>query len=305
MQWFVSNQALIQMALVYVLLGYSLQIPLRAGVFSFAAGGFYSFGAYTAGVLVKAGLDPTLSIVVAMAAAGVVGLGLSAILSRLKSLYLAMATLAFIFLVKLVAESLPITGGTIGLLGVPRITGTGHLVVAVLAVTVLVWLMSRGRLARITETMRTDDMLAGTIGMSVLSQRHVVFVISSVLGALAGSLYVLTFTVVIPDQVGFDLMLTALTILVIGGSRHWFGVIIGAFVVAWLPQWLAVFGQWRPVVDGVVIVAIAVFASNGVTGVLDAIMARARRRRNARDPEAALAAATLDTTAVPTSGASR
>lgn len=279
MQWFLSNQAIIQTALIYVLLGYSLQIPLRAGVFSFAAGGFYSFGGYTSGVLVKSGLDPTLSIGIAMLSAGVLGLGLSLILSRLRAIYLAMATLAFIFLVKLVAESLPITGGTIGLLGVPRIMSTWQIILIVLIVTAGVWLMSRGRIARITETMRIDELLAGTVGMSVVRQRHIVFVISSVIGALAGAMYVLTFTVILPDQVGFELMLTALTILVIGGTRHWFGVVIGAFVVALLPQWLAVFGEWRPVVDGIVVVAIAVLAANGVTGVVDALARRLRARR--------------------------
>lgn len=300
MQWFNSNQTLIQTALIYIILGYSLQIPLRAGVFSFASGGFYGFGAYTVGILVKNGTGPVVSTLIAMVVAGIIGLGLSLILSKLKSLYLAMATLAFIFLVKLVGESLPITGKVIGLLGVPKKLGTWHLAVIVIVVTVVVWLMSRGRLARITETMRTDEMLAGTIGMSVLRQRHVVFVISSVLGALSGGLFVLTFTLVIPDRIGFDLMLTALTILVIGGSRHALGVVIGAAVVAWIPQWLTAFGQWRPVAQGVVIVAIAVFASNGVTGIMDSTMARMRRRRIERDSGVPLSAPDVGATTGPT-----
>lgn len=279
MQWFISNQALIQTALIYMLLGYSLQIPLKAGVFSFAAGGFYGVGAYMSGVLVKEGYNPVLAVIIAMAASAILGFGLSLILSKLKSLYLAMATLAFIFLVMLLAESMTITGGSIGLLGVPRSANTWTIVAIVAVVTVGMWWQSRGRIARTTETMRTDEMLAGTVGMSVLRQRHIVFVVSSVVGALAGSLYVLAFTVVLPEQVGFELMLTALTILVIGGSRHWLGVVIGAVIVACLPDWLAVFGQWRPVVDGIIVVAIAVFAANGLTGIFDAAVKRIRRRK--------------------------
>jgi branched-chain amino acid transport system permease protein len=213
----------------------------------------------------------------------VIGLVLSLILSRLRSLYLAMATLAFIFIVKLIAESLPITGGTIGLIGIPRVMTTWHLLIIVAIVSVGMWMLSRGRIARITEAMRIDEVLVGTAGMSVLRQRHIVFVLSSILGALAGGLQALTFIVIIPDQVGFDLMLTALTILVIGGSRHWYGVIIGAVVVAWLPTWLAVFGYWRPVADGVVVVLLAVFASNGITGVFDLLVKRIHKRRRPDD----------------------
>lgn len=287
MAWLAANESLIQTALVYLILGYSLQLPLRCGVFSFAGAGFYTVGAYTSGVLAKAGWNPILAVLVAMAASGLIGLGLSMILSRLRSLYLAMATLSFIFIVQLIAESLPITGTTIGLLGVPLSTTTGHLVVIAVLVSAGMWALERSRYLRVAEVLRFDDVLASTVGISVFRQRNLIIALSSVIGALGGSLYALTFTVVIPQILGFELVLTALTIMVIGGARHWAGAAVGAVVVAWLPEWLEVFGYWRPVVHGLVVVAIAVFASGGIAGFFDVSVRRLLKRRSGPDERVA------------------
>lgn len=283
MQWFLSNEGLIQVALVFVILGYAIQLPLRAGVFSFAGAGFFALSAYLTGILVIHGWNPVVATLLSVVVSAALGLGLSMILGRLRSLYLAMATLAFIFIVQLVAESTPIAGGSVGLLGIPLNTSTWFLALVVLVVSVGMWLLERGRFSRITEAVRTDEALAGSLGVSLVRHRNIVLVLSSALGAVAGSLFALTFSVVIPDQVGFDLVVNILTILVVGGSRRWIGVIIGSFLVAWLPEWLAFLGSWRPVVQGLIIVAFAVLAPRGVVGIAGALIGSARVRRSARE----------------------
>lgn len=270
MTWFDSNETLIQSALIFALLAYSFQVAMRAGVFSFAGVGFFAIGGYTSGLLVMDHGWPTVpAVAVGVLGSSVIAFGLSLVLARLRALYLAMATVAFVLLVQVVAIQWDgVTNGALGIYGVPVTVSTLGLVVVVALASLLLWSRERGASRRRLEVLRLDEQLAPTLGIDVVRRRHEAFVLSGALGALAGGLNILVFSTMSPEQVGFGLIVNALMMVVVGGFGTWVGGLVGAVIVTWLPDWLAFTGDWRPVVQGMIVVLMVVWVSDGLVGLV-------------------------------------
>jgi branched-chain amino acid transport system permease protein len=286
--WFSSNEALLQNAIIAALLAYSVQVALRAGVFSFAGIGFYGISAYAVGYLLTEKAWSTVpAVVAALVGTAVLSFGLSLILARLRALYLAMATLALVLLVRTAALVWDdVTGGALGLVGVPPNFGTGTVALLAGITAAAAALSQRGATGRRLLVLRTDESLAGASGVDVRRNHVVAFVFSSVIGALAGACHIVLLTVFTPENVGFGLLTSTLTVLVIGGTWHWTGPIIGALIVAWLPEWLASLNEWRIVVQGAIVIAMIIYLPSGVAGLFDTARRMVRSRRS---PPAALA----------------
>lgn len=269
--WFSSNEALIQNAFIAALLAYSVQVALRAGVFSFAGIGFYGISAYGVGYLLSVkGWSTVPAIVVVLAATAVISLGLGLILARLRALYLAMATLALVLLVRTAALVWDdVTGGALGLFGVPPVFGTWTVVAFVVLVAFAAAMSQRGGTGRRLLVLRTDESLAGATGVDVRRNHLIAVVFSSLIGAIAGACHIVLLTVFTPENVGFHILTSTLTVLVIGGTWHWAGPLIGGFIVAWLPQWLSSLEEWRIVVQGVVVILMVIYLPAGVAGLFD------------------------------------
>lgn len=290
MTWFDSNETLIQSALIFTLLAYSFQVAMRAGVFSFAGVGFFAIGGYSSGILVMDhGWATVPAVAVGVLGSCVIATGLSLVLARLRALYLAMATVAFVLLVQVVATQWEgVTNGALGIYGVPVTVSTLGLVVIVALASLLLWFRERGASRRRLEVLRLDEQLAPTLGIDVVRRRHEAFVLSAALGALAGGLNILVLSTMSPEQVGFGLIVNALMMVVIGGFGTWVGGLVGAFIVTWLPDWLEFTGDWRPVVQGMVIVLMAVWVSDGLVGLIGRAWRRGRgmlRERRATAPQ--------------------
>jgi branched-chain amino acid transport system permease protein len=288
LDWFSSNEALIQSALALSILGLSVQVGLRAGVFSMAGVGFWAFGGYTAALLItERGVPTIVAVGAGMLGAAALGFGLALILGRLRNLYLAMATFAFVLLVQVVAinwESL--TGGPLGLLSIPVSVNNTGLVLVVAACAGVAFMLERGRPGRTLEVLRLDEQLARTAGINVLRWRVGAFVLSCALGALSGSMNALLFNTLSPDQAGFHLIVDALTVIVIGGTAAWYGPLLGATAVVWLPEVLRFTGEWRSVVQGAIVVVMVVYAPEGAVGLIRRIrrLAVGLRDRKVADP---------------------
>jgi branched-chain amino acid transport system permease protein len=165
------------------------------------------------------------------------------------------------------------TGGPLGLLAIPvSVTNTGLVVVTALS-ALLAFYLGRGKSGRTMEALRLDEQLARTGGIDVLRWRIIAFVLASMLGALSGAVNALLFNTLSPDQAGFDLIVDALTIMVIGGTAAWYGPLFGAAAVVWLPEILRFSGDWRSVIQGAIVVLLVVYAPEGAVGVIR----RARR----------------------------
>lgn len=281
-----QNDLLLKTLMMYIVLGLSVQVVLRAGVFSLASAGFWGISAYTTGILAKLipwPLAILAGLVVCAAASGLLAL----LLTRLRGLYLGMGTIAFNLLVVAVALNwTPVTGGATGLFGIPMTmslpASIGLAIVAVASVAL--WQSRSG--GRFADALRTDEPLAMSLGIDTFKIRIATFMFSAVLGALSGSMSALSYGVIGPTDAGFSLVVVGLTIVVLGGTSSWMGAVVGAFIVTMLPRWIGFVREWTDVVYGLLIIVMVIFAPQGIWGIIRHLWYRVRRRRLPDAPEA-------------------
>jgi branched-chain amino acid transport system permease protein len=282
-----SNIVIIQATFVGILLALSIQVPLRLGVFSFAGAGFYGIGAYVGGnVVIRADLPALPAIAAGAAASAVIGLVLGLVLQRLNGLYLAMATVAFDLMVGVVAvNGGDWTGGPTGLYGILTDLTLPIILLVVGVFLVAAELSERGRAHRRIEAVREDPELAASMGIRVGTYRVAGFVISGLVGGAAGAMNVMTRTTIGPADVGFGLVILALTMIIVGGALSWRGAVLGAILFTWLPQVLTFVGEWQELVYGCVVLLAGIFLPQGLYGLwVDGRRHLGTRRRTSEPP---------------------
>ncbi|ALG73667.1 ABC transporter ATP-binding protein [Azospirillum thiophilum] len=268
---------------VYALAGFGFQIVFGlGGALSLAQGAFFGVGAYVTGILGSRyglGFEATfpLSLLVPLAVALPVGLAVL----RLESHYFALATLGIAQVLHLLAVNLPeLTGGANGLAGVPGVVLFGWAVPRGLPMAALVWglvalgglagwRLTRGRLGRSLETLRDDPLAAATLGLDVGRLRLTAFGISASFAGAAGALAVHTQRVVSPEVLEFPVMVSILTIAIVGGRGRMAGAVLGAVLLLHLPEWFRFLERGYLVVYGMALLLTVLLAPDGLTGLID------------------------------------
>ncbi|WP_286192059.1 branched-chain amino acid ABC transporter ATP-binding protein/permease [Roseomonas genomospecies 6] len=273
---------------VYALAAIGFQIVFGlGGALSLAHGAFFGLGAYATGILGSQwglGFAATfpVSLLVPLLLALLVGLPVL----RLESHYFALATLGIAQVVHLLAVNSPaLTGGANGLPGVPGIVLFGWAVPRGLPLAAVVWSfvalggllawrLARGRWGRALTLVRDDPLAAGTLGLDVGGLRLAAFALSAVYAGAAGALAVHTQRVVSPEVLEFPVMVSVLTIAVVGGRGRVAGAVLGAVLLIHLPEWFRFLERSYLIVYGVALLATIVLAPHGLTGLLDRLFKR-------------------------------
>ncbi|MCM8736456.1 ATP-binding cassette domain-containing protein [Azospirillum sp. A1-3] len=273
---------------VYALATFGFQIVFGlGGALSLAQGAFFGVGAYVTGILGSRyglGFEATfpLSMLVPLLLALPVGLAVL----RLESHYFALATLGIAQVLHLLAVNLPeLTGGSNGLAGVPAVVLFGWAVPRGLPMAGLVWglvalggligwRLARGRLGWSLTMLRDDPLAAGTLGLDVGRLRLVAFGISAVFAGAAGALAVHTQRVVSPEVLEFPVMVSILTIAIVGGRGRMAGAVLGAVLLLHLPEWFRFLERGYLVIYGAALLLTVVLAPDGLTGLLHRLTAR-------------------------------
>jgi branched-chain amino acid transport system permease protein len=228
-----------------VLLGFALNVQWgQAGMINFGLAGFYGVGAYTAAILSKNGADGFTATVAAIAMTA----GLSALVSlatlKLREDYLAITTLAFSELVRLVLTNETwLTGGANGIRDIPRpliglVGGEGYelffllLCLVLVAATYLVLeRIIRSPFGRALRAVREDDIVAATLGKNVLALRVKAFAIGGAVIGLAGALHAYYFTYIDPGEFAGFVTVYAFMAVIVGGKGSNRGLLLGACTV--------------------------------------------------------------------------
>lgn len=262
----------------------SQYIVLRAGVFSLATVGFAAIGAYVAAVLgTRYGVHPALAVVMASVAGLAAGLILSWPLARLRGVYQAIATLAFVQVVlslNLYFEN--VTGGAMGLSGIPKRVGTLTLLLCLALVIYLVLMLNRSRIGRALEAMRQDEAVAIALGVKVSFYQTLVFALSGAIAGLFGGLEAYHVYALDPNQFGFALLIAVLSYVVFGGRRSVIGPIVGVALLIILPELARPLAENRLIAYGVLLMLVIAFFPKGVT---DTLLDSIRVRRAAKKTE--------------------
>ena len=248
------------------LLALSIYLTLSCGMLAMANAAFMGIGAYAAALLTMNYEAPfALALAGGMAAPALAAFAIGKPTLRLSGVYLAMATLAFGEVVRIVIlNTESITGGALGLNGIPPSTQWWHVALALVLVLFGLWRLNRSRIGRAFEAIKEDDTAAGLMGIDVSGHKLLAFLLGAMIAGLAGALNAhLTFFIG-PNEYGFDRGVEILTMAILGGINGLLGPVLGALTLTLLPELLRSLNDFRLVFNGLVLVLIVLFLPQGV-----------------------------------------
>lgn len=273
---------------IYTIAGLGLGLLLgQGGVVSLAQATFCGLGAYSSAYATVMLQWPSVSgfalgVVISGTLAALVGWPIL----RLTGYFLALATLALsVIFTSLFFELDWLTGGELGIGGIPKLQIGEFSLNTPARMYVLVWLVAFGcmllsynikqsRAGLMLNAVRDAEEAASSLGIKPLALRVRLFVVSAVFGSLAGSLFAHHVNFVSVHSFGIERSIVFLLIPVLGGSRSIIGVIAGALFVTFLPDLLSGIGDFHQVLFGLVMIAIVVLAPAGIVGLAQTLSMR-------------------------------
>ncbi len=258
------------------------------GLISLGHAAFFAVGAYTAAVLEVHGVPFVAALVAAGGLTGVIGIAIGLPALRMRGIYLAMATLAFAFIVdEVIVRWSSVTRGNRGImvpdatiLGIKLDSGT-HVYYIALVVFALVLLalvnVVRSRTGRALAAIRDSEIAAASMGINVAIFKTMAFALSATATGLAGAVYAHKLGYISPEQFDITLSIEFLIMVIIGGLGSIHGAVFGAIFVVVLPQLIILAKQFlphviadQPILDaaafGVLVILFVVFEPSGLNG---------------------------------------
>jgi branched-chain amino acid transport system permease protein len=261
------------------------------GQFNLAHSGFMAVGAYTVGILtVDHGWPFWGAFALSGVAAAVLGLFVGLVSLRLKSHFFSIFTLCVGYIMYLLIEKWEsLTHGTVGIVGIPAPGAIGpfdftearpqyYLVLFFLVASL--WIMHRivhSLLGRTFVAIRNGDHLAQALGINLMRNKLLAFMLSVFFSGLAGGLYAGYVRFLGPGIAGVEHTFDMTMYMLVGGIGTLLGPLLGAIGMPWLTQYLQVLQDYRFVVFGPLLVILVIFLPHGVVGT----WLRWRRRRAA------------------------
>lgn len=296
-----------QMAAIYALLAVSLNLVNGiTGLFSLGQAGFMTLGAYTYAILTIPlemkdsvyylnGVAPflkefVLPIPVALILGGIVAALFAFLIGapvlRLKSDYLAIATLGFAEVVRIVIASSPlnkITNGSLGLTAIPKFSSYYGIFIVVAVCIAVIVLLINSSYGRAFKAIRDDEVAAEAMGINLSKHKQISFIVSAFFSGIGGALLAMFLGAI--SSTTFTLASATyfiLLIVVIGGMGSVTGSIISAFLVIFAKEWLLRFldettyigtfkvpllkSGFRMVVFSVILMVVVLFFRKGIMG---------------------------------------
>jgi branched-chain amino acid transport system permease protein len=246
---------------LYVLLALGLNIVVgAAGLLDLGYVAFYAVGAYTTAlVTTKSGWTAWEALPVAIVVALVAGVLLGAPTLRLRGDYLAIVTLGFGEIVRIVAQNTTSLGQARGITGIPhpgKFFGVDfqlrplpyyYLALVAIALTVvMVVRLRQSRVGRAWSAIREDEDAAETMGVHTFTMKLWAFAMGASTGGLAGWIYASKVSFINPDNFPFFFSVIILAAVVLGGMGSIPGVVAGAVAIGYIPEYLrdVSAGEW-------------------------------------------------------------
>lgn len=270
---------------LFLLMGLGLNIVVGyAGLLDLGYVAFFAVGAYATALLTSPlsalgwELNFWLALPIVMLVAAITGIVIGAPVLRLRGDYLAIVTLAFGEIVRILLLSdwlRPFFGGAQGILSIPpaelfgiRFFGPQQLYYPILITVILgaliSWSLINSRVGRAWNAMREDEDVAEATGINTTRYKLLAFSIGAVFGCLAGAFFSIKIGSVFPHRLDILVSITVLSLIILGGMGSIRGVIIGAIVLVGLPELLREFGEYRLLIYGIVLVSMMLLRPEGL-----------------------------------------
>ncbi|CAH1690842.1 Branched-chain amino acid ABC transporter ATP-binding protein/permease [Hyphomicrobiales bacterium] len=271
-------------------IGLNLLIGL-SGQLSLGHAGFFAIGAYTSAVLATAyGYPLWLSVPIGVVAATVIGAGMSLVALRTRTHYLAMATLAFGFIIEIIVQRwVGVTGGAMGITGVPRLGSGEH------AQMQFVWIVGAAYVCaqaindyvmashwgRGLHAVKESESFGLTVGVNVPVWRAMTFIVSATLAGLSGAFFVHQSGYVGSDGFGLDRSIAFLIMVVVGGLGMPYAGVLGAMTLVLLNQLTADLYEVSQFIFGAIFLFTMLVAPGGASALLGAALSPFKRKKPA------------------------
>lgn len=300
-----STLSTLGFVLIYAIVAMGLNLLLGySGLISLGTAGFMGLGAYLAAyVQDDLGLGFWVAILLALVIPTFIGIGVGVISLRIRSIYLAIATLCISeILLKTFEQAEWFTRGTAGkqsshpvIFGVQTDRALMFIVIAI-ALTLVMMLthnVVHGQLGRALHAMRSSEVAAQAMGVNILKYKLFAFALATLYAGLAGALYLFFLKSSYPSTWNLFLSLNVIAMVVVGGLRSIYGTVIGAFVIFAVPELvlkkLPVIGEISGlpyIFSGVLIVVVIMFFPQGLKGIADLVKQAVHRRKAAQAEQA-------------------
>ena len=247
------------------LLALSMYAVLAVGQLSLGQAAFMGIGAYVSALL-TINLDWPFPAVLlaAMVVPALLALLIGGPTLRLTGVYLALATIAIVEILRIFLNASSYTGGALGLSGIPNKT-TVALIYGSLAVVLLGFvLVARSRLGRAMEAVREDEIAAGVMGINLPAIKLGALIVSAMIAGLAGALNAHANSFIGPNDYSFEHAVTIISFALLGGIGSPFGPVLGAAILTLLPEFLTSLQDFKLVVNGFIIVVAVLYMPRGL-----------------------------------------
>lgn len=283
---------------VYIVMAISLNLTVGIlGELSLGHAGFMSVGAFS-GVIAAISLQNTvtndiarliIAVIVAGVCAAIAGVLIGIPVLRLRGDYLAIVTLAFGEIIKNIlnnlyvgvdgsglhmsmksVEAMKMSAGTVivngpmGAVGISKLS-TFFIGFVLIIITLIVTLnLINSRTGRAVMAIRDNRIAAESVGINITKYKLMAFVISAILAGMAGAIYAMNYSTIVPKKFDFNTSILILVFVVLGGIGNIRGSIIAAAVLTILPEALRSFNDYRMLTYAIVLIIVMLATNNPV-----------------------------------------
>ncbi|MBW1698202.1 MAG: branched-chain amino acid ABC transporter ATP-binding protein/permease [Deltaproteobacteria bacterium] len=271
---------------LYIMLALGLNVVAGfAGLLDLAYVAFFGIGAYTFALLSSQQFDIHLPFLIVLPAAAFISMGcgfaLGSTTIRLRGDYLAIVTLAFAQIFKLLLLNLDrpinITGGVNGIYNFDPIYLFGFKIVSPIGYSYMIWTaaivaavacfrLKNSRYGRGWQAIREDELAAETMGVDTTWMKLKAFAAGAFMAGGTGAIFASFQDSVFPNNFDFPQLVIIYCMVILGGLGNIIGVIIGAIVLSILPEFLREYGAYRMMLFGLILIVLMALRPQGIMG---------------------------------------
>ena len=282
---------LLTLTLIWAIMALSMGLVLGfVGQINLGQAAFVAIAAYVSSILrIRYGLDYWVAAPIALAAVVLTAALVGLLTLRLRGPFFVLVMLAFAEIVRLViANWQDVTNGPLGLRGImppDPILGLSfdtksrfyYLVLAALVVVLIALArLVRSRTGQMLVAVREDEILAEFVGIPVMRQKVIGLCISAFVAGVGGLLLAPFLTVLSPSQFTLFAAADMIVMVVVGGVGTLAGPVLGAIFLVYVPELLSFTSQFRPIMMGILLIVVTIFAPKGLIGLLGTLTTRTR-----------------------------
>ena len=263
---------IIMLVCINIILAISLNITAGClGQMALGHAGFMSLGAYTAALFTKSGLVSGIGgYILALILGGLVAMIIGVLIGipalRLRGDYLAILTLAFCEIIRVLIEFFKFTGGAKGLSGIKLYKNFSVIYIVMVICVFMMYTFMKSRHGRAILSIREDEIASESSGIHLTFYKTLAFAYSAFFAGVAGGMYAHYIGILGAKNFDFNKSIDILVIVVLGGLGSFTGSAIGAIVLTVLPEILRSFNDYRMFIYAVVLILMMLFRPSGLLG---------------------------------------